>query len=92
MAVAFETETCKGTGFLRSVSLDGFSLRAGSCPSAGEAVSVSFEGAGGSVIEVAGTVVSGGGRGSGPRDGWFSVKLDEIPDEYLAFYDRLLVG
>jgi hypothetical protein len=89
----FASGTTHGNGYIKNLSLEGLFLRTEALPQTGDLVDVIFFIPDGNKIEVSGTVVwttAELGPAYGAKPG-FGIQIDEPSQDYLGFYEELLM-
>lgn len=89
----FQHEGRTQRGHIKNITKEGLFLRTDSLPPTGAAVRVIFETKAGAKIQVAGTVrwTTAQLPPSADTPPGFGMKLDDVPEEFLEFFEQMLL-
>ncbi len=90
---SFEAGTLRGKGHVKNVSKGGLFLRSETLPPSGSQVRVLFHSGEGRKVEVNGIVAWSTNDLPGETDArpGFGIRFHELSDEYLEFYEQILL-
>ncbi len=91
--VRFQAESIRGEGHIKNLTQEGIFVRSDVLPEAGENVSVSFETTEGRKVEIEGVVrwTTTQFPKRSVRPG-FGVRLHRVDEEYLRFFESILLN
>jgi hypothetical protein len=90
--VRFQADTLHGTGHIKNLHQEGLLIRSHMLPEAGDTVHVSFTTPEGRKIEVEGVVRWTTVQMDEDAPSAFGVKLSRVDEEYLRFFEQILLG
>jgi uncharacterized protein (TIGR02266 family) len=90
--VQFQSNTLHGTGHIKNLHQEGLLIRSHLLPRPGDTVEVTFSTPDGRKIELTGLVRWTTKQLKEEVPPGFGVQLDRVDEEYLRFFERILLG